>query len=480
MKKNKRKSTDAMSPRKRRWLYALGIVLALILGAFGGASFITYRAQDQLAAGARFQQLDGVYQTLQSSYYRQVSSDKLMSGALEGMLNSLDDPFSEYLNTKNSSNLNDTISGSFKGIGAQIRKKDQAIEIVSPIANAPAQKAGLRANDLILKIDGQSTAKMTVDQAMQKIRGKVGTKVKLQIKRGQDTFDVTVKRAAVDQASVVGKLVDKDTGLIAISSFAENTVSGMKKTVRRLRKQGAKKFIFDVRGNPGGLMDTALDLSSMFLKNGQTIMSVKPRQGKAQVYRAAKKYDQGFKISEPSAVLIDGGSASSAEIFAAALQESAKIPVIGTNSYGKGTVQTLLPLDSEREIKFTTAKWLTPKGQWINKVGVKPDIKADYPKLAKLALINANKTLKKGAVGEQVKLLQQNLSLLGYTPIQVSGQYDDQTVAAIKQLQTKHDLTISGEFDQATYTALYEEVATYLQKNDLAQQKAIQQLNKVD
>lgn len=467
-KSAKKKKRRPRVKRFTRLTYWLSVVLALLIGMIAGVLLIMHQLQPTLRLNAELNEVIGVYRTVKDNYYQKVDSKKLINGAVEGMLNSLDDPFSEYLDVDETTNLNDSTSGSFEGIGAEVQKTDDAIKIVSPIKGSPAEKVGLKANDLIMKINGKSTSGLSVDQAVSKIRGAKGTAVTLEIKRGSSTFTVKVKRAKVDQASVTGQLLasDKSIGRIQISTFAENTASGMKKTIKRLRKEGATHFIIDVRGNPGGLMNSALATSSMFLKNGQVIMRVKARTGKEEVYKAGKDYDDGFKVTEPVVVLADSGSASAAEIFSAALQQSAGVKVVGTQTFGKGTVQTVIPLSSNSEMKFTTAKWLTPNGTWINKKGVTPDVKADYPELAKLGLLSSGKTLKTGSVGNQVKLLQTNLKDLGYA-VKITSIYDEQTVTAVKQLQTKAKLSQQdGVFNDQTRTALYTEVARYLQAHD--------------
>ncbi|WP_261807475.1 S41 family peptidase [Lapidilactobacillus luobeiensis] len=479
---NTQKTTKKQRPPRvkhfSRLTYWFSLAVALIVGVVAGAVFTAHQLTQRLAVTSETQQISQVYQVIKNNYYQKVNQKKLVSGAISGMLDSLDDPFSQYLTTEETSSLNDSISGSFQGIGAEVRQGKQAIEIVSPIKGSPAEKAGLKANDLITAINGHSTEKMTVDQAVSKIRGKQGTTVKLTIKRGTDSFQVSLKRAAIDQATVSGALSEKGStvGVISITTFAENTASGMEKTVKKLRQAGATSFVIDLRGNPGGLMNSALTVSSMFLANKKVIMRVQDRAGQEDVYRASKKYDNGFKVTEPVAILIDDGSASAAEIFTAALQQSGTATVVGTKSYGKGTVQTVVPLSSTSEMKFTTAKWLTPNKTWINKKGITPDVAVAYPELAKLSIISSDKTLQAGDVSDQVKLLQKNLQGLGYTLTNTKGVYDDSTVAAVKQLQTQAKLPVTGVFNEQTRLALYQAVATYLQGHDQMLDQAIAKL----
>ncbi|GEL12668.1 carboxy-terminal processing proteinase [Lapidilactobacillus concavus DSM 17758] len=474
-------SSKPHSPKRfTRLTYWFSLLCALCVGLILGVLLMLTRLQGTISTNAELSQVINVYHNIQDNYYQKVSKKKLINGAIDGMLTSLDDPFSQYLQSDESTSLNDSVSGSFQGIGAEVQQGKNAIEIVSPIKNSPAAKAGLKSKDLILAINSKSTAKMTVDQAVSQIRGASGSTVTLKIQRGTKTFNVTVKRARVDQATVNGESLagDRTIGHIQVTTFAENTTSGMKHVIKSLRKQGAKKFIIDVRGNPGGLMNAALSLSSLFLKNKQVIMRVDNRQGSEEVYRAGKKYDNGFKVTEPVEILVDNGSASASEIFSAALQENGRAKLVGSKTYGKGTVQTVVPLSSESEMKFTVAKWLTPNKTWINKKGITPDIKADYPALANYALISSDETLKPGAVGNEVKLLQENLHDLGYE-VKETGLYDQQLVNAVKQVQTKAKFADpTGEFDEKTRDALYREVSVYLLNHDNALNAAVKDIQK--
>ncbi|MCF0231733.1 MAG: hypothetical protein HUJ63_05600, partial [Enterococcus sp.] len=194
-------------------------------------------------------------------------------------------------------------------------------------------------------------------------------------------------------------------------SFGKKTYQELKETITNLRDKGAKSFVIDVRQNPGGLLDQAERMASMFLKNGETIVQFEDKKGRTMKEVASKELDDGFKVKEPVAVIIDGNSASASEIFAAALHESANVPLIGTKTFGKGTVQTVKDLNDQTEIKLTVLKWLTPKGEWINEKGIEPTIKADYPEYAYLKLIPRDKTLKEGDQSEDIQNLNAILAV---------------------------------------------------------------------
>ena len=321
----------------------VAVCVALLSG--GGVFWLMDRQVKGLeSANQAMGKINTVYNALYYNYYKDVSQQKLVDGALNGMVEALGDPFTEYMNATESQELNDSISGSFGGIGAQVQKSGSEIKIMSPIAGTPAAKAGLKANDVIVKIDGRSTKDYSLNKAVSLMRGKVGTKVSVTIKRNGTTFTKTLTRAKIPVKTVEGKLAteDKQVGYIQVTSFSENTAKEFKQTVQSLRKKGAKSFIIDVRNNPGGLMDQALAMSSMFVENGKPILQVVGRDGKPTVYKASNELDDGFKVKEKSIVLINGGSASASEIFAAALKQSGNnVTLIGTKSYGKGTVQNL-------------------------------------------------------------------------------------------------------------------------------------------
>lgn len=425
--------------------------------------------------GNGLNKITSVFHTIQENYYKPVSTTKLVNGAINGMVDSLGDPFSEYLAKQDASDLNNTISGSFGGIGASVKQSGDYVAVDSPIKNTPAAKAGLKTNDVILKVNGHSVAGKTTTQVVSKIRGKIGTKVQLTLKRGSKTFTVNLTRAKIPVKTVTGKIdaTHKTVGDITISTFSEPTAKELKQTIRSLRKKGATSFVIDLRGNPGGALPTALATSSMFLKNGQAIMQVKARDGKAEVYRAGKTYDDGFKVKEPTVVLIDGDSASAAEIFASALKESAHDQVIGTQSYGKGTVQTVSDLGGSSEMKITTAKWLTPKGHWINHKGVTPTTKADYPAYAYLNSFDTAKTYQLGDSSRTIISVQKILQALGYDLDQTNGVYDASTQSAVKAFQTAHQLTATGTVDTKTGDALLNALATLISQHDTAYQKAV-------
>ncbi|MGM0124474.1 carboxyl-terminal processing protease [Enterococcus sp. AZ194] len=418
-----------------------------------------------------------LYDEIMDNYVEKVDKDDLIEGAIKGMTEALDDPFSSYLNNEEADNLTDSLASTFEGIGAVVTLMDDHPTIAeAPIKGSPAEKAGLTAEDIIAKVDGKSTAGKTLTEVVSTIRGKKGTEVTLSIQRGKETFDVTLKRDTIPQESVKGAIDEKNKsiGSIQILTFGENTAYELKEMIQSLRKDGATSFVIDLRGNTGGLLDQVEEMSSMFLKDGKTIVQFSDKKGNKSETVADKKLDKGFKVTEPVVLLVDGYSASASEIFATALNESADIPLIGTKTYGKGTVQTVHGIDDKSELKLTVMKWLTPSGKWIHKKGIEPTIEADYPKEYLLSPISREKTLKKGDGSEVVENMNKFLKALGY---QTEGQiFDEKTESAVRDFQKKSQLPETGEVDGKTATALEADMRQLLKENDTAYHKALDKL----
>ncbi len=335
--------------------YIVSLVCVAILS--GGGVYLWQTAQqnqqttqpvtETSTEASGMEKIQSLYDQILANYYQEVDEDALIEGALQGMTDALDDPYTTYLNQSDADNLEQSLSGSFEGIGATLSIVEDYPEVAqAPIKNTPAEKSGLRMNDRIVKVDGEDTQGQELSEVVGKIRGEKGTKVTLTIQRGEDTFDVEITRDVIPIETVHGEIAESDEtiGRIDITSFGENTAAELKETITELREAGAKSFVLDLRQNPGGLLDQVQIMASMFLENGQTIVKFANNQGVISETKASETLDEGFKVTEPVVVIVDGGSASASEIFAAALQESADIPVVGTETFGKGTVQNVKDL----------------------------------------------------------------------------------------------------------------------------------------
>lgn len=311
--------------------------------------------------------------------WRHKYDDKIMTNedayvAINTMVASLNDPYTKFLDPKEFAEETSSIKGSLKGIGVQIAVKDGKLTVIAPLEDTPAEKAGLKADDEILEIDGKSTKGITVDQAADQIRGKEGTSVKLLIKR-KDTEPklYTITRAEIEVKSISQKIPENikmpdDIGYIRLSSFISRNAATEFKSILE-QSAGKKGFIIDLRANPGGLLSNAIYISDMFLDDG-TIVSTVDRDG----YKETQRATRGVVTRKPVVVLINGGSASASEIFSGAMKDNGRAIIIGEKSFGKGLVQEINKLPYESGINITIQKYLTPNGTDINKKGITPDI----------------------------------------------------------------------------------------------------------
>lgn len=296
----------------------------------------------------------------------------LMQGALKGMMESLDDPHSNYFTKEDLESFKEDIEGKYAGVGMVIQKKpDEPLVVISPIEDTPAYLAGIRAKDKIIAIDGESTYKLTSEQSVKKLKGAAGTSVKLTVYReeAKETKDVELKRAIIQLKYVKSRMIGKDIGYLRLTQFGEDVYKDVRRDLEGLIKKGAKGIIFDLRSNPGGSLGQAVKISSMFIPEGK-IVSTKGKTGEEEIAYREGKYFGNF----PLIVLINEGSASASEIVSGAIKDYKRGILIGEKSFGKGSVQTLLPLPDGDGIKLTIAKYYTPSGVSIHGKGINPDI----------------------------------------------------------------------------------------------------------
>ena len=315
------------------------------------------------------------------SYVEEVSDRKLIESAINGMLVSLD-PHSSYLDEQSFKYMSEQTSGKFGGLGIEVTMENSVVKVVSLIDDTPAAKAGLKPGDYITSIDGEQVMGLTLNEAVDKMRGKVGTKVKLTIRRANEKpFDVTLKREEIKIQSVKSEVKSGDVAYIRVSSFSENIDKMIEKAVKDARKKTDGKLagvVLDVRNNPGGLLDQAVSVSDLFLDKGE-IVSTRSRNESDTIKYTAEKGD--IVKGLPIVVLINEGSASASEIVAGALQDHHRAIVMGEKSFGKGSVQTVIPLGKYGAMRLTTARYYTPSGRSIQAKGIEPDIEVRQAKL---------------------------------------------------------------------------------------------------
>lgn len=423
-------------------------------------------------ARAEFNKLYEAYDKIEGGYYKKVDQETLVNGAINGMIDALEDPYSDYMNKDEALQFHEGVSSSFEGIGAEIQEQDGFIMIVSPIKGSPAEKAGLKPNDMVMSVDGKSIQGMSASEAVLLIRGEKGTKVKLEVKRnGLDkTQEMTIVRDEIPIETVYTELDKNKIAHIQITSFSEHTAEELNTALADVEKKGVKGIVLDLRQNPGGLLDQAIKMANFFVPEGKNIVQIESNDGKVQAYKA----EGGNNITLPTVVLIDSGSASASEILAAALHESANIPLIGEKSFGKGTVQSAEDFSDESNLKLTTAKWLTPNGTWIHEKGIEPDTAVKLPDYARLSYINPESELKLEVLSDEVKTAEQMLTALGYDPGKVDGYFDESTESAVEEFQKASDIESNGILTGAATTKLMEELRLKLKENDTQLNKAVE------
>ncbi len=328
--------------------------------------------QKGLPANLDYTSVEQVYDTLKRDYDGQLDSQKLTDGLMSGLAAATGDPYTEYLNKDAAKDFNDQLNGTFTGIGAELSKDAQGnLTVISPIAGFPAEKAGLKPKDVITDIDGTSTNGLSISEGVNKIRGPKGTTVKLKIVRGgTQELNIDIVRDQITVASVTTKTLDGNIGYIQISRFADDTSGLAQKAAADFKQAGVKGIVLDLRSDPGGLLDAAVNVSSLWLPSGKTVLSERRDNVVVRDYPAK---GNPVLAGIPTVVLINEGSASASEITAGALHDNGAATLMGVKSFGKGSVQQLEDLANGGVLKVTIAHWYTPKGININKEGISPD-----------------------------------------------------------------------------------------------------------
>lgn len=356
------------------------MVITLILGAVIG-SFITYiisghkvyiDGPSTSGVPAELKEFISTYDNIITDYYEEIDHDKLLEAGISGMLEYLGDEYSFYMNPEASETFNEQVEGKYRGIGVEITlKPDTGAEITRVFENTPAAKAGLQVGDVFLKVNGEEVTTLSTSEIAEKIKGSIGD-VTITVKRLEEELEYTLNTSNVDIESINSKMFnigDKKIGYLDISIFASNSYPQFEKKLLELEGENIDSLIIDVRDNSGGYLTTVTDIASLFMKKDKIIYQLDTKGIVEQVYSKTNT-SRNYNII----VLVNKNSASASEILAAALQESYGAKIVGTNSFGKGTVQKAYQLESGATVKYTIQKWLTPNGNWIHEKGVTPDI----------------------------------------------------------------------------------------------------------
>ena len=378
-----------MLKKKNIFILSLGIMLGVFLGICGSVfaekDFEPVAATPETLPYEELRTFTEIFGRIKKDYVEPVSDKKLLEDAVKGMLSGLD-PHSAYLDAEEYQELKEGTTGQFGGLGIEVTMENGFIKVVSPIDDTPAQKAGIKAGDLIIKLDDKPVKGMTLTEAVKLMRGKPGSKIMLYVVReGLDSpLKITITRDIIKVKSVKSRMLEKDYAYVRISSFQSGTGEGLKEALASLKKENKgtlKGMVLDLRNNPGGVLNAAVEVSDAFMKSG-LIVYTEGRIANSQMRFSAAPDD--LIDGAPIVVLINAGSASASEIVAGALQDSKRAIIMGEKSFGKGSVQTILPTNTGSAIKLTTARYFTPSGRSIQAKGIEPDVVLANVKLESL------------------------------------------------------------------------------------------------
>ncbi|REE84530.1 carboxyl-terminal processing protease [Paenibacillus taihuensis] len=442
-------------------------------GTAGAASADSSVRNDGLTA-KELLKLNTVLSLIESKYFREVDRTKVLDGAVNGMMEALGDPYSVYMQKEVARHFSESIEGSFTGIGAGVQLKDGKITVESAIKGSPAERAGVLPNDVLLKVNGESLSGVSLNDAVSKIRGPKGTKVKLVIERAghSQPLQLTIVRDDIDYETVYAHLRDDGVGVIEIRQFSLNTGDRFAEELAKLEQQHMKALVIDVRGNPGGVLPIVVSVAQPFVPKGEPIVQVEDKTGHRE-----KTLSLGTGKSYPVAVLMNKGSASASEVLAGALKEEAHAVLVGEKSFGKGTVQVSYDkaLADGSLVKMTIAKWLTPLGNWVHEKGLTPDVEVLPPDYYTVARLDKTKTLAPDTIDDNTKSLQIMLSGLGYKTDRKDGYYSKVTEQSVEAFQKKAGLPVTGFTDKSTAEKLEQQLVQKIrdEATDTQLQKAV-------
>ncbi len=431
---------------------------------------------DNMQSVDELSKISQAYQLIQDQYVQKIDDNKLIEGAIQGMLDSLDDPYSVYMDKETVEEFTHQIESSFEGIGAEVSMVEGKLTIIAPIKDSPAEAAGLMPNDQILKVDNETLTGLDLYEAVSKIRGEQGTKVSLEVQRPgvEESITVELVRDDIPVETVYSETTTVDgkkAGIIEITSFSEQTAQRFQEELNKLEEQGIAGLVIDVRGNPGGLLPVVQDILKLFITKDTPYLQIEDRDGEKSRYFSELENKKDYPIS----VLINEGSASASEILAVSMKEAGDYEVVGTTSFGKGTVQQTKPMGDGSTIKLTRFKWLSPDGNWIHEKGVEPTIQVEQPEYYYTNPIQFNEeqdSLAYNQSSDKIKNVQIILKGLGYDPEREDGYFSESTTQAVEAFQKANELPVTGEVDVETAEKLEVNIIEQIRSGEHDNQKA--------
>jgi carboxyl-terminal processing protease len=441
----------------------------------GNSTSDNQKTQDGIP-NADLEKINSAYELILDRYVLDIDKDALIEGAINGMVSTLKDPYSVYMDKDTAQQFTQSLESTFEGIGAEVSMVDNRVTIVAPFKDSPAEKAGLKPNDQIIKIDGESIEGLDLYEAVLKIRGEKGSTVTLDVMRPgvNDQMKVDVVRDEIPIETVYSSVKDyngKKVGYIELTSFAEKTAEDFYTHLTELENQKIDGLVIDVRGNPGGLLESVETILKQFVTKDKPYVQIEQRNGEKQRFFSTLEKKKDYPIT----VLINEGSASASEILAGALKEAGGYDIVGDTSFGKGTVQQAVPMQDGSNIKLTMFKWLTPDGNWIHEKGVEPTIPVEQPGYFYSNPIQLEEDLAYDMNNDKVKNVQLMLKGLGFEPGREDGYYSKETETAVKAFQQANDLSVTGIVDSKTAGKIEGEIMNEVrdEKNDLQLKAAV-------
>ena len=424
-----------------------------------------------------FAKLYSVYDTLTENYYEDVDSDALIESSIRGMVEGLEDPYSEYMNIDETGDFEESITGDFEGIGAEVMQEGSKIIISSPMKGSPAEEAGLEPGDQILAVDGESLEGMTTTDAVQLIRGEKGTDVVLTIQRGEgSSSDVTVTRDTIHIDSVTYEEIE-GVGHISVNRFQQGTTDEFSKFIDQAAEDGVKELIVDFRYNPGGLLNEAVTLINQFVDPDTTALYLEDNQGNQQEIVTENEKNKNTESLDDVYILINEGSASASEVFTGALNDLTDVQIAGTTSFGKGVVQRTSEFKDNSMLKYTNTKWLTPEKTWVQDEGITPDIELINPDYYRIQLLTEDEVFTEGQTNEKVLSIKVALDELGYNITTFDENFDANLTQAVTSYQNDKNLEADGIVTGDTTTELLSDIREKINNNDAQRNYLIDYIN---
>ncbi|NEU30203.1 S41 family peptidase [bacterium LRH843] len=441
--------------------------------AIAGTELATDSNQTKEELLAKFEKALGIIQT---QYVEEISEEELLEGAIQGMLGALEDPYSIYMDPETATQFMESLGSHFEGIGAEVSMTDGKVTIVAPFRESPAERAGLKPNDKIVEIDGNSIEGLSLYEAVLKIRGEQGTTVRLTIERAgaSELVEIPVTRDKIPIETVRTEVIERDgmkIGLLEITSFSEDTADRFEEGLKELEGKGIEGLLIDVRGNPGGYLDAVEHIGKQIIPGGKPIVQIENRAGEKVRYVSSLEEPKSYPIIG----ITDGSSASASEILAGALIEAGGYDVVGETTFGKGTVQQTIRLGDGSELKLSLFRWLTSKGNNIHGKGVEPTVEVKQPDYFYAIPLSVEEPITEDMMNEQIKNAQIMLKGLGFEPGRKDGYFDHQTTLAVRAFQQSNGLAENGQLDKETAAMLQQKIIDQVRdkENDKQLQTAI-------